>query len=217
MSLGGGDEEEGECLSPSCLPGSLGCVWSQWPLRIPCLRSVISRMSHPATRFSATAHSSTPCSITLVRWSGRWLSDQRVGCTWGGVPSSGSQAELSGALKEGWGTVTTTNNSKTLMEIEHFPVIVSLYDKNIKFLCLCLELKQFNVAVIMPFWRWQKSFKTGLLGKIKTKEIFGEERLEIIASVILKLYAHEMLELLDWGFPPLNGVLGELFPLCRKR
>lgn len=68
-----------------------------------------------------------------------------------GSPAQGSQAELSGALKEGWDTLTATNNSKTLVEIEHFPVIVSLYVRNIKCLRLCLELKQFNVVAIMHF------------------------------------------------------------------
>lgn len=61
--------------------------------------------------------------------------------------------------------------------------------------------KQFNVVVIMHFW--QKSFKTGSLGKIKTKDIWRGKGWKLLhqsisLTVILKLYAHEMLELLDW-------------------
>lgn len=68
-----------------------------------------------------------------------------------GSLAQSAQAELSGALKEGRGTLTTTDNAKTLMEMERFPVIGRLPDKNIKFLCLCLEFKHFNVVVIMHF------------------------------------------------------------------
>lgn len=96
-----------------------------------------------------------------------------------GSRAQGSQAELSGALEEsGMGPTSYTNNSKSLMGTEHFPVTVRISDKRIKFLCLCPELKQLNSSNVLL--KRAKIIQNGVLGEKRKaiKEVFGGEKVE---------------------------------------